>query len=89
MSYAVELSRRAAKTLKSLDRSTLKRLQVRIDALAVDPLSPALSKPLIMVAGQRYSRVGDWRIIYEIQESSAKIYIVTIQPRGKAYRNLW
>jgi mRNA interferase RelE/StbE len=41
-----------------------------------------------MVAGQRSSRVGDWRIIYEIQESAAYVYIVTIQPRGKAYRNL-
>jgi mRNA interferase RelE/StbE len=86
--YAVELSHRAAKTLQRLDQTTKKRLQARVDELALDPLSSNLSKPLIMVAGQRYSRVGDWRIIYEVEEFSAKMYIVTIQPRGKAYRNL-
>lgn len=88
MRYGVELSRRAAKTLKNLDQTTKKRLQARIDELALDPLSPNVSKPLIMVVGQRYSRLGDRRIIYEIQESSSNIYIVTIQPRGKAYRKL-
>jgi len=88
VSYGVELSRRAAKTLKNLDQTTTKRLQARIDELAVDPLSPNVSSQLIMLPGQRCSRVGDWRIIYEINESSSQIFIVTIQPRGRAYRNL-
>lgn len=88
MSYGVELSRRAAKTLKNLDQTTKERLQARIDQLALDPLSPNVSSQLTLVPGQRYSRVGDWRIIYEIRESSSLILIVTIQPRGKAYRNL-
>ncbi len=88
MSYTVELSRRAAKTLKRLDQTTLKRLQARIDALAIDPLSPVLSNPLIMVAGQRYTHVGDWRIIYEVQESVRQIFVVTIQPRSRVYRQI-
>ncbi len=89
MSYAVELSRRAAKALKTLDRATLTRLQARIEELAADPVSPRLSNPLIMgTAGQRYSRVGDWRIIYEAREDSRVIFIVSIQPRGKAYRKV-
>jgi mRNA-degrading endonuclease RelE of RelBE toxin-antitoxin system len=46
-----------------------------------------LSKDLEMVKGQRYSRVGDWRIIYEVRENDEIMFIVTIQHRSKVYRD--
>jgi len=38
------------------------------------------------VKDQRYSRVGDWRIIFRVNEADAILDIVAIKPRGKAYR---
>ena len=38
-----------------------------------------------MVPGQRYSRVGDRRIFFEIRESTRTLAIIAIRPRGRAY----
>jgi mRNA-degrading endonuclease RelE of RelBE toxin-antitoxin system len=35
---------------------------------------------------QRYSRVGDWRIIFRVNEAKGTLDIVGIRPRGRAYR---
>jgi mRNA-degrading endonuclease RelE of RelBE toxin-antitoxin system len=34
----------------------------------------------------RYSRVGDWRIIYQVEEEEQTINITAIRPRSRAYR---
>jgi mRNA-degrading endonuclease RelE of RelBE toxin-antitoxin system len=34
----------------------------------------------------RYSRVGDWRIIYQVEEEEQVINIAAIRPRSGAYR---
>lgn len=33
-------------------------------------------------------RVGDWRIVYEIQERQLVITIIRVAPRGSVYRGL-
>lgn len=86
MKYRVILSRRAEKELDRLDRATLQRLQARIDELACNPLSPHLSKLLAMGQGERSSRVGNWRIIFQVHEAAGTLEILSIYPRSKAYR---
>jgi mRNA-degrading endonuclease RelE of RelBE toxin-antitoxin system len=39
-----------------------------------------------MEPGQRTSRVGDWRIIYRVDEARQEIMVIAFRPRGKAYR---
>ena len=85
MSYRVELDARADKQAEKVDRETLKRLQKRFRELAQNPFDPRISKPLTMSADRRTSRVGDWRIIYYIDEPSKTVFIAAICPRGKAY----
>jgi mRNA interferase RelE/StbE len=88
MSYAIRVSRRADKAFVRLDRSIAPRIRDRIDQLAINPYDPRLSHELEMIKGQRYSRVGDWRIIYEVRENDGILVIVTIQHRSKVYRDL-
>jgi len=38
------------------------------------------------IPGNRYTRVGDWRIIYQVNETEGVIDIVAIRPRSAAYR---
>ncbi len=84
--FKVVLSHRVQKELERLDRSTLKRLQARIDALACDPLSSRLSMLLEMGQGERSARVRNWRIIYKVEETSRTLKILSVYPRCKAYR---
>jgi hypothetical protein len=46
--YEVRLAHQAEKDLERLDRTTLKRIQARIDELADNPLDPRLSRQLEM-----------------------------------------
>jgi len=85
MKYAVSLSREAIKELARLDAKLEQRLQKRFDELAANPLDPRLSHEVKMVPGQRYSRVGDRRIFFEIHESNQTLAVIAIRPRGRAY----
>ncbi|MBM4301996.1 MAG: hypothetical protein FJ121_10830 [Deltaproteobacteria bacterium] len=85
MSYRLEVKPLADKQAQPLDRKTLKRLQKRMEELARDPFDPRLSKPVTMSLGRRTSRVGDWRIIYYLDELRRTLVIAAICPRDKAY----
>jgi len=85
MSYDLTLGRQAGKEIKSLDNSTVKRIADRFRQLSFNPFDPRISNPIKMKPGYRTSRVGDWRIIYQVNESAMTVEIISIWPRGKAY----
>ena len=86
MNYRVEVRHQAAKELKRLDRITIKRIEAKIDELAGDPFNPRNSRQMETDPEARYARVGDWRIIYRVNEATGTLDIVAIRPRGRAYR---
>jgi mRNA interferase RelE/StbE len=86
VSYRVQLALPAKKQLDRLDQATARRLNERLKELAFDPFSTRISKAVKMEPGQRTSRVGDWRIIYRVNESDNEVSVIAFRPRGKAYR---
>jgi mRNA interferase RelE/StbE len=86
VSFRVDFSHQAAKILKRLDRTTALRIHNRIEELATEPFSPRLSRQKETMPENRYSRVGDWRIIYQINEKEGVLNIVAIRPRSSAYQ---
>jgi mRNA interferase RelE/StbE len=74
LSYKIEVKKYAAKALKKIPKADRKRIVDKIDSLAEDPPSPDTTKmkdnnPFHKV------RVGDYRIVYEIQEDVLLILI--------------
>jgi mRNA interferase RelE/StbE len=88
LKYTVSLSKEATKELDRIDRKTEKRIQDRLDELTAAPYSDRLSHELIMSPGRRYSRVGNWRIVYEVIEDQKIIDVSVIQPRSRVYKEL-
>lgn len=86
MSYRLELARPAKKALDRMDSQTEARIWQRLHELEQNPLDK--SKALKGVEGVRSSRVGDWRILYAINEGERLIYVLAVRPRGQAYRRL-
>lgn len=86
MNYKVELTREAASYLRRLDKPTQIRIRRRLHELAENPLDH--SKPLTAVSGARSSRVGDYRILFEVYEGRLVVLIFAIGPRGQVYRRL-
>ena len=88
MSYALRMDKQAAKTLKSLDQPNIKRLLARLAELTKNPFDHRLSSPVEMEPSVRKSRVGNWRIFFEVDGVHHVIAIVAIKPRSRAYRKL-
>jgi mRNA-degrading endonuclease RelE of RelBE toxin-antitoxin system len=86
MIYRIDLYREAEKTLDGLDRTTARRIEAKIEELAQAPLDPRLSKQMETAKDRRYARVGDWRIIFRLNEAAATLDILAIRPRSRAYR---
>ena len=87
MSYFLHIDKSAAKTIKDLDRKTINRIHRRLKELAKDPLDQRISSQVEMGQKERKSRVGNWRIFYEIDEYTHTVNITAVRPRGRAYRN--
>lgn len=88
MNYVVRFTKPASKKIERLDHVTAKRIHRRLHVLSFDPLEPSMSYSLEMDREKRSSRVGDWRIIYQIEESERVIVVLSVAPRGRAYRKL-
>ena len=59
----------------------------RIDQIAADPYGPH-TKPLTNLAGRRAARVGDYRIVFTVDDDDKVVSISDIGPRGQIYRRL-
>lgn len=87
MTYEVRTARQAQRYLLRLDRRSQARIMRRLAQLANGPRGP-YSKPLTNAAGRWVSRVGDWRIIFTIDDEEDVVAVSHIGPRGEIYREI-
>ncbi len=86
MTYAVEVSTSAAKSLSKIDRTARLRIAGAIELLAVDPRPPA-SKLLRGGDNGRWRvRVGDYRIVYAVEEDRLLVLVLRVAHRREVYR---
>jgi mRNA interferase RelE/StbE len=81
--YKIELRPAAARALRKLDPQVARRVQAAIALLAEDPRPPA-SRPLRGRPAWRV-RVGDYRVIYTIEDDVLLIVVVTLGHRRDVY----
>ena len=88
MTFRIELTKSAAKALKAIPKTAQKRIAKEIESLAEGPPEPAKTK---MKGDNPFHRVrvGDYRIIYEIQNEILLILILKIGHRKEVYRRLF
>ena len=84
MSYEIELSQSTEKDLDKLGNKTYDRILSKILALADDPKPPQSIK--LTNREQRRIRIGDYRVLYEINEETQSIWIVSVGHRKEVYR---
>ena len=84
--YKVSLSTKSFKFLKRSDPKLREVLQRKINMLAQDPFDAALNvKKLKGREGYRL-RVGDYRILYTVENNIVTIHIVDIAHRREVYQ---
>jgi mRNA interferase RelE/StbE len=87
LKYKVEFIGSAAKALKSIPKSDQKRIAAKIDSMAESLPDPNTTK---LKGNNSFHkvRVGNYRIVYEIQDDILLIVIVKIGDRKEIYTNL-
>lgn len=86
-SFSLDFKPSAEKDLRHLPKDIVLRVIEKIEYLRSDPF-PSQS---IRISGSERLyrlRVGDYRIIYEVDPKAKEITIHYIRPRSVAYRNL-
>jgi mRNA interferase RelE/StbE len=82
--YEIRISRMALKALKRMPRNQAELIRSKIDGVAVDPYLPnANVRALTGRPGYRL-RVGDWRVIYDLDDGIRVLAVERIAPRGGA-----
>ena len=84
MPWRQEMSRRARRDLLGLNGSDRAAVQVALDRLAINPSSADLKK-LSGGAGWRL-RVGQWRVLVELDTRSGVMLVTRVLNRRDAYR---
>lgn len=87
--YRIALTTAAEKFLhKKVNRRLLEKLSEKIDNLAVDPFAPNpnATKMKDLERGYRL-RVGNFRVIYEIDSKTQTVIIWKIDHRSSVYKS--
>lgn len=82
--YSVVIKSSAQKELDALDDAVFRRIDRRIVALAENP-RPAGCKKLKGYKDQWRIRIGDWRVVYVIDDSAERVSITRVAHRRDVY----
>ena len=83
--YRVEFASRARRMFRNLPADVQRRLDPAIQALRQDPRPPGCKK----LSGEEFLwriRVGDYRIVYQIQDNELLVLVVKVGHRREIYR---
>lgn len=86
--YRVVLTTAAEKFLhKKADRRLLEKLSEKIDNLAANPFAPNPNATKMKDLEQGYRlRIGDWRMVYEVDQKTQTLIIWRIDHRSSVYK---
>jgi len=83
--WRLEFSREALKALLRMPRDQALRVRSKLNALARDPYNAPNVKKLTEQPGFRL-RVGDWRVVYLLDEERIVIQVIRVAQRGEVVR---
>jgi mRNA interferase RelE/StbE len=83
--YEVYLERAAERDLKRLPAQDFHRVIPRIKALAENP-RPAGCRKLTSSRSDWRIRIGDYRVVYEIDDKAKAVRVMHVKRRREAYR---
>ncbi len=85
MYYHVVFTKQADKALRKMPRNVALRIRGKLDELAQDPYRANNNVTKLQERSGYRLRVGDWRIIYEVEDDVLRIVVMKVAPRGEVY----
>jgi len=85
--YKIEYSEDSTKELTKIHKNDVKKIIAKIELLSDDPFPSGYKKIKGKLKLWRI-RIGDYRVIYSIEQANLIIYIIRIRHRKDVYDNL-
>jgi mRNA interferase RelE/StbE len=82
--HSIRYTADALKTLRRMPRNMADLIRRKVQEVAVDPATSRNVKKLKGRDGYRL-RVGDWRVVYELDNGVLVLIVIEIGPRGSIY----
>ena len=83
--YLITFARSARKELEALDGKLVNRIFPKIENLSIEP-RPAGCRKLVGNKHLWRLRVGDYRIVYSIDDDNNLVDIIAVRDRKEAYK---
>lgn len=83
--YQIVTTKSFAKALAKVPLNWQKRIVAKIREVAVDPYAPNNNLTKLQGRDGYRLRVGDWRVIYELQDERLVMLVLDVGPRGDIY----
>lgn len=84
--YRIVFTKQADKTLRKMPRNRAVQIRRKLDELAQDPYGTNNNVTKLQERPGYRLRVGDWRIIYEVEDDVLRIIVMKVASRGEVYR---
>ncbi len=83
--YEVVFTKQALRSLRKIPRNIAMLIREKLEQLAEDPYAPNNNVTKLVGRPGYRLRVGDWRVIYELQDGQLILLVIKIGPRGEVY----
>ena len=88
MTYQILFTPRAKKELSKLPTDVRVRIIKALETLTENPISPGVTKLSLKEENLYRIRVGDYRVIFSIENNKLIILVVKVGHRREVYRRL-
>ena len=85
--YQIVYTKEAAKTLHKLPRNAARLIQEKLEDIAANPRTQRNNVTKLQNRPGYRLRVGDWRVIYKIDDDQLVILVLKLGSRGGVYVN--
>lgn len=86
MTYEVEWSTRALRELRKVDEVAARRIALAVTRLAIEPRPAGVRALVGEPSGTMRLRVGNYRVIYLIDDGRIVVTVVRVVHRREVYR---
>lgn len=88
MSYEIEWTAPALRELRKLDKPIARRVLTAVTKLGLNPRPPGVRALTGQPPGTMRLRIGNYRVVYVVQDDLVLVTVVRVAHRSEAYRRL-
>jgi len=83
--YKIHFTKQAYKSLRRIPHNVVVRIREKMDQIAEDPFAQHGNVTRLQNRPGYRLRVGDWRVIYDVQNDEMIILVLKVGSRGDIY----